>query len=313
MNNIVSRQNEQKQLERLAAQRELYSFAKRLHLLQVWLTVIIPITLFLISSIWNNLVAYFALFGIIIFIIDGILLQRTIKGQKLKAAKIQELFDCDVFELETSPLKVVKDIAVEEILLNYNAHKKIKTNIEKIHDWYPTNVEGLPISIARIICQRANCWWDSKLRIRYSNFLKYFGIVVFLSLFIYAFIAKVDVTNFTLYLSGLIPFFQFCNKEFIEHREAALRLNELVKYSEVIWNYALENPEDYHRIKLNSRRLQDEIYEHRCKSPLILDRFYNLFRDQNEVLMNRTSEILIDEAKEAIKKAKSLREQDEGT
>lgn len=301
MNNIASKQNEQTQLERLAAQREIYSFAKRLHLVQICFTVIIPIILFIVSSIWNSILIYSALFGVIIFIVDGILLQPTIKVQKLKAAKIQELFDCDVLELETSPLKIVNDITIEEILLNYNAHNKIKTNIEKIRDWYPTSVESLPISIARIICQRANCWWDSKLRIRYSNFLKYFGIVIFLSLFIYAFISKIDLIAFTLYISGLIPFFQFCNKEFTAHREAALRLNDLVKYSQDIWKYALDNPEDYYRIKLNSRRLQDEIYEHRCKSPLILDKFYNLFRDENEILMNRTSEILIDEANKKTK------------
>jgi len=296
MNNINTKQNEQKQLEKLAAQREIYSYAKRLYVLQICLTVLVPILLFIISSIWSDVLIYSALFGVVIFIMDGIMLQPIIKGLKLKAAKIQELFDCEVLELETSPLKIVNDIAVEEVLLNYNAHNKIKTNIEKIRDWYPTNIKALPISIARIICQRANCWWDSKLRIRYSNFLKYFGLAVFIILFIYAFISKVDLMTFTLYLSGLIPFFQFCNKECIEHREAALRLNELVKYSQDIWEYALENSEDYYRLKLNSRRLQDEIYEHRCKSPLILDRFYNLFRDQNEILMNRTSEILIEEA-----------------
>lgn len=296
MNNIASKQNEQKQLEKLAAQREIYSFAKRLYLFQICITVLIPICLFIVSSIWSNVLVYSALFGVVIFIMDGIMLQPVIKGLKLKAAKIQELFDCEVLELDTSPLKIVNDIAVEEVLLNYNAHNKIKTNIEKIRDWYPPNVESLPISIARIICQRANCWWDSKLRIRYSTFLKYFGLAVFFAIFIYAFISKADLMTFTLYLSGLIPFFQFCNKEYVEHREAALRLNELVKYSKDIWEYALENPEDYHRIKLNSRRLQDEIYEHRCKSPLVLDSFYNLFRDQNEILMNRTSEILIEEA-----------------
>jgi hypothetical protein len=306
MNNIALKQNEQKQLERLAAQREIYSFAKRLHLFQIGFTVVIPITLFIVSSIWNSVLTYSALFGVVIFIIDSVLINPLIKTQKLKAAKIQELFDCDVLELETSPLKVVNDITVEEILINYNTHKKIKTNIEKIRDWYPTNIENMPISVARIICQRANCWWDSKLRIRYSNFLKYFGISVFIGLFIYAFVSKVDLVAFTLYLSALVPFFQFCNKEFIEHREAALRLNDLVKFSQEIWDYALNNPDDYHRIKLNSRRLQDEIYEHRSKSPLILDRFYNLFRDENEVLMNRTSEILIDEANERIKAANKV-------
>ncbi len=302
MNNINTKQNEQKQLERLAAQREIYSFAKRIYFLQICLTVIAPILLFIVSSIWDCVLTYSALFGVIVFILDGILLTPIIKEQKLKAAKIQELFDCEVLDLETSPLKVVNDVTVEEILLNYNAHSKIKTNIEKIRDWYPTNIHNLPISIARIICQRANCWWDSKLRVRYSNCLKYFGILFFLSLFIYAFINKIEIDQFTLYLSGLIPLFQFCNKEFVEHREAALRLNELVKYSEEIWTYALANLDDYHKNKLNSRRLQDEIFEHRCKSPLILDKFYRLFRDQNEVLMNRTAEILIDEAVDSITK-----------
>jgi len=304
MNKIAAKQNEQKQLERLAAQREIYSSAKRLHLVQIILTVVLPIVLFIISGIWESFITYSALFGILAFVVDGIFIAPIIKRLRIKAAKIQELFDCEVLELEKSPLKVATDVSVEEILLNFNAHSKIKTNIEKIRDWYPTNIGELPISIARIICQRANCWWDSKLRIRYSNFLKYFAIVVFLSIFIFSFLSKVEVTTLTLYLSGLIPFFQFCNKEFFEHHDAAQRLNELVQYSENIWQEALANPEDYHRNKLNSRRLQDEIFEHRSKSPLILDKFYNLFRDQNEVLMNRTSEILIEEASEKINKSR---------
>lgn len=304
MNKIALKQNEQKQLERLAAQREIYSFAKRLHLAQIVLTVFLPIIFFILSSIYTSFIVYSALFGIIAFVVDSVFIAPLIKNQKVKAAKIQELFDCEVLELDKSPLKVATDVSVEEILLNYNAHKKIATNIEKIRDWYPTNINDLPISVARIICQRADCWWDSQLRIRYSNFLKYFGIVVFLSIFIVAFFNNSGVTDLTLFLSGLVPFFQFCNKEFFEHHEAAKRLNELVQYSETIWQEAINNTEDYHRNKLNSRRLQDEIFEHRSKSPLILDKFYNLFRDQNEVLMNRTSEILIEEANEKINKSR---------
>src|SRR5690606_30267782 len=285
MNKIALKQNEQKQLERLAAQREIYSFAKRLHLGQIILSVFLPITFFIVSSIYSSFIAYSALFGIIAFVVDSVFIAPLIKSQKIKAAKIQELFDCDVLELDESPLKVATDVNVEEILFNYNAHKKIADNIEKIRDWYPTNLTDLPITIARIICQRANCWWDSKLRIRYSNFLKYFAIIFFLSIFIVAFFSKSEVIELTLFLSGLIPFFQFCNKEFFEHYDAAKRLNELVQYAENIWQEAINNPEDYHRNKLNSRRLQDEIFEHRSKSPLILDKFYNLFRDQNEVLM----------------------------
>ena len=304
MNEIPAKQNQQVQLERLAAQREIYTYAKRLHLLQIIITVLLPIVLFVLSSFWNNIITYTALFGILVFIFDSISIAPLIKRLKAKAAKIQELFDCEVLELEKSPLKTVSDVTVEEILLNYNAHQKIERNIEKIRDWYPVNISELPISLARIICQRANCWWDSKLRIRYSNFLMCFGLIVFLLIFVISFISQINIVTFTLYLSGLVPLFQFCNREYFEHRDAAKRLDELVCYSEKIWEFALSNLQDYHENKLNSRRLQDEIFEHRSKSPLILDKFYNLFRDQNEVLMNRTSEILIDEAKIRMKKSR---------
>jgi hypothetical protein len=301
MNNIPSKQNEQRQLERLAAQREIYSAAKKLHVSQIVLTVVGPILLFIANLMWPMLGAYYALYGIVVIIIDGVLIEPIIKTKKTKAAKIQELFDCDVLELETSPLKVVDDITVEEILLYYNAHSKVKTNIEKIRDWYPKNIEQLPISIARIICQRANCWWDSNLRRRYSNFLKYTGLFIFLSLLVYAFLAEFSLIQFVLIGSGLIPLFQFCNKQYTDHRDAASRLDELVCYSQNVWSktISLENP---HLAKDDSRRLQDEIFEHRCKSPLILDLFFKVFRDEHEELMNKSTDILIEEFNKAAKK-----------
>lgn len=301
MNSIPSKQNEQRQLERLAAQREIYSSAKKMHIAQIGLTVFGPILLFVANLIWPKLGAYSALYGIVVFIIDGVLIEPIIKSKKTKSAKIQELFDCDVLELETSPLKVVDDVTVEEILIHYRAHSKIKTNIEKIRDWYPSNIDQLPISIARIICQRANCWWDSKLRRRYSNFLKYTGLMVFLSLLVYAFLADFSLIQFVLIGSGLIPLFQFCNKQYNEHRDTASRLDELVCYSQNVWNKTIlhDNPE---LAKDDSRRLQDEIFEHRCKSPLILDPFFKIFRDEHEELMNKSSEILIEEAHKAANK-----------
>lgn len=294
MNSIPQKQNEERQLERLAAQREIYSSAKKLHLVQVVVTVFGPILLFIANVVWSNLGAYSALYGIIVFILDGIIMEPIIKGKKSKAAKIQELFDCEVLELVRSPLKVVDDVTVEEILLHYRAHSKIKTNLEKIRDWYPSNIGQLPMPIARIICQRANCWWDSKLRRRYSNFLKYVGLIIFLVLLIYAFFAEFSLTQLVLIASGLVPLFQFCNKQYNEQREAASRLDELVSYSQNIWNKTiLHNNSEL--AKDDSRRLQDEIFEHRCKSPLILDPFFKIFRDEHEELMNKSSEILIEE------------------
>lgn len=296
MNQISTEQNSQKQLERLAAQRELYSSAKNWHGFQIILTVIVPVILTGLSFVFNYFAVIAAIFGVASFLIDISVIEPIIIRMKTKAAKIQELFDCDILQLPKSPLKTVDDITVEEVLLFYNAHIKIATNVEKIKDWYSPKVSQLPIKIARILCQRTNCWWDSKLRERYSSFLKHCSLVVFLIMMIAGYISNLSLIEITLIAGGLVPFFQFCIKQCNDNLDAAYRLNELVGFSRKIWDDALENKYSDDLLKANSRRLQDEIFEHRSKSPLILDLYYNAFRVSDEALMNRSSEILVDEA-----------------
>jgi len=295
MNEIARKQNEQKQLERLAAQRELYSSAKRFHGFQIIIAVVLPISLSVIACIFPKISVLIAIYGVISFLVDIAILEPLISRKRTKAAKIQELFDCDVLQLPKSPLKTVDDIKVEEVLLYYDAHVKIKSNIEKIRDWYSPAVSSLPLYVGRILCQRTNCWWDSKLRVNYSNFLKYSSIAVFGLILLAGYFADLSLVNFTLIVSALIPFFQFSIKQHNENLEASNRLDQLVNYSNSLWEKALLLfPVD--EISLDSRKLQDEIYEHRKKSPLILDFIYGSFRDKDEVLMNRSSQILVEEA-----------------
>ncbi len=301
MNQIPTDQNTQKQLERLAAQRELYSSAKRWHLSQIVLTVFLPVLLSSVALIRPYLSVISAIFGVLSFIADITFIEPVIKRKRIKAAKIQELFDCDVLKIPVSPLKTVDDIAVEEVLQYYNAHIKVKTNVERIRNWYSSEVGKLPMHIARILCQRTNCWWDSKLRERYSTFLMYTGSIVFTVIMIAGLIANLTLVQVTLIASGLIPFFQFCIKQYNDNNEAAKRLNELVAFSKQVWNEALSGNLSKEMIEGNSRRLQDEIFEHRSKSPLILDTYYKLFRDSQEELMNRSSEILVEEAQSLLK------------
>lgn len=295
MNNIEIIQNEQKQLERLAAQRELYSSAKRKHGWQIILTVIIPVCFAVVSFFNPQLSVIAAIFGLASFIIDISLIEPNIKRQKNKAAKIQEIFDCDVLELPRSPLKIIDDIAVEEVLLHYNAHIKIKSNVEKIRNWY-TGVSLLPITIARILCQRKNCWWDFKLKERYSNFLKISGIIVFAGMLVIGILLNSSLITITLIASGLVPFFQFCIKQYNDNQEAAKRLNELMKFIQNLWYDALHKNKTDQQLIVDSRRLQDEIFEHRSKSPLILDYYYGLFRKKDDEIMNRAIDILKAEA-----------------
>lgn len=296
MNQIPIEQNSQKQLERLAAQRELYSSAKKWYIAQIVLTVVIPVISATTSIYLTELAIFSAIFGVCVFVFDISIIDPEINKKKIKAAKIQELFDCDVLKIPKSPLKIVDDVTVEEVLIYYNAHIKIRENVEKIKDWYSPSVGQLSIKTARILCQRTNCWWDANLRRRFSVFLKYGSIVLFLVVLLLGYLANSTLINFTLIASTLTPFFQFCIKQCNENNEAINRLKELIAYSVQIWNEALINSCDEPTMTTNCRRLQHAIFEHRIKNPLILNVFYKLFRDKDEELMNRTSEILIQEA-----------------
>jgi hypothetical protein len=298
MNNIGIKQNEQKQLERLAAQRELYAAGKKIYVFQILTTVLIPIILSVIAVKFKDIEHKAACYGLFAILFDSIILERAIKRRKEKAAKIQELFDCDVLSLQASPFKIIDDVAVEEVLKHYRAHSKIASNIEKIKDWYPKKIQNLPLHIARLICQRENCWWDSNLRKRYVKMLDYLAITILIVMVCFGVMNNLIFVDLVLIGVALLPFFQFTIKQRNEHNDAVKRLDELRKNAEDLWKIGLDQSESEDLITEKSRRLQDEVFEHRSKSPLILDVFYNLLRNKDEELINSSTEQRLVEAKQ---------------
>ncbi|WP_028298600.1 S-4TM family putative pore-forming effector [Olivibacter sitiensis] len=294
-NDIPIKQNEQRQLERLAAQRELYSAAKKYFGLQTIFTLFVPVVLSVVALYVAGISPYSALFGVVIFILDLLFIEPVVERKKSKAAKIQELFDCSVLSLNHSPLKVVDDVSVEEVLQYYEAHQKIATNIEKIKDWYPKIVSRVDISIARIICQRSSCWWDKGLRNKYCSLLKTVTVLIPLTILVIGFLNDIPLVQFVLIISALVPFFQFTIKQYNDNRDMDLRLNKLTGYINETWRRILANAISQEQLDIEARRIQDGIYDNRVNAPLIFDIFYKWFRDKDEITMNRAAEILVSE------------------
>lgn len=292
MNQIATIQNTQKQLERLAAQRELYSSAKRLFGLQIIGNAVIPLTLSLVSTFRGNLSIYVAIYGICFFIIDNILVEPVIKQRKTKAAKIQELFDSDVLELSKSPFKTVEDVTVEEVLTHYDAHRKIESNIEKIRNWYNADLSALDMSSARLICQRINYSWECGLRAAYGNLLKVICVLLPLAVIIIALLSNLTLEQAVLIGGGLLPLFRFLTKQYQENKEAGEKLTKLNNYFNKLWERLLRGEIGERQMEEAARRIQDEIYDNRIKSPLIPDHFYRLYRPKRESLMTKTADKL---------------------
>lgn len=298
MNQITTVQNSERQLARLAAQRELYSSAKKFYLIESIGSIIIPLILTFISTFFTNISIYSALYGIGFYLLDSLVIELLITERKTKAAKIQELFDCDVLEMEKSPFKAVADVTVEDVLAYYDAHKKIETNIEKIKDWYPKEVEELDIRVARLICQKMNYAWDSRLRKTYSNFLKSVVVILVIIIIVGITLGRLPGEQVPLILAGILPLFRFCIKLFEDNRNATEKLIKLNGYFDGLWARIIENSIDEKELDESARHIQNEIYDFRIKNPLIPDAFYKFFKDKDESLMARSAENLITQLKE---------------
>jgi SMODS-associating 4TM effector domain len=298
MNQITTIQNSQKQLERLAAQRELYSSAKRLFNLQLVGNILVPLTLSFISAFHGNFSVYVAIYGICFFVVDTLLVEPGIKLRKSKAAKVQELFDSDVLELPKSPFKTVADITVEEILTSYDAHRKIQSNIERIKNWYNVNLDGLNVSVARLICQRINYSWECRLRRAYGNLLKIINVLLPLIVVGVALFAGLEINQLMLIGGGLLPLFRFVTKQYQENKESGERLMKLNNHFDSVWEKVILGKIDKDELKETARRIQDEIFDNRTKSPLIPDTFYRLYRPKEEALMGKSAASLVAELRE---------------
>src|SRR5213079_2941142 len=105
-------------------------------------------------------------------VLDVALLDRWKRSFQQRAAAIQELFDCRVLDLEWPTLKTPKPDA-EDV-------KGLATgrDVSKLRGWYPASVAPLSMHAARVVCQRSNCRWDSKLR-RYFRAMVV-GLAIFL-------------------------------------------------------------------------------------------------------------------------------------
>src|SRR5438034_9094825 len=105
-NSIPTDQNADRQLERLAAQRQLYSDAKRIQFWHTILSVPIVVAWSFVVLACPKLGVIAALWGIVLTFMDILTFTPWQSALKNKAATIQELFDCDVLQIPWHKLKV---------------------------------------------------------------------------------------------------------------------------------------------------------------------------------------------------------------
>ncbi len=303
MQNTISQdQNTTRQLERLAAQRYLYSTAKHFLIVQLFLDLVSPIVLAVIIALFPGFGIYGALIALLI-LVSGFYLESLQSSKREQAAGVQELFDCELLDMQCQDLIARNIPDTIEIMEAAEKYKRSDPTYKALKNWYPSEVDTLPLYLARLVCQRMNCLWDVQLRRKY---LQWVGLTFFFLCVIVLMVALVKgltVGNFLLVVvAPLLPAIGWIIREYRGQNEAIRRKDTLKRYAEELWADALNKRIPVEEIERKSRGLQDQIYNNRCNNPLILDAFYKRLLPKNEAQMNRSAKELANEALQSLGK-----------
>ncbi len=297
---IATKQNSDRQIHRLAAQRQRYATVKRVFFWQVLIGGPVAIATAVLSLMYPEAKGYVAAWGLLVTLGDVLWLTPWQKRFRTSAATIQEAFDCDVLQLPWNELKAGKPPDPELVQEQSAKYAKWAHKMPPLQNWYPPCVDELPIRFGRIVCQRTNCWWDATQRRRYAAYWAWAVSLICIAICVFALSRGSTVEN--LLLQEIVPFLPLLligYRQFTEQRDVAVRLDKLKDHCDTIWKTAMGGGSDEALLAM-SRNLQDEILENRRKAPSVLDFIFRRFRDDQETSMDYSAEQYVAEAKKTL-------------
>lgn len=294
---IPKLQNTEPHLGRLAAFSILYQRAKVVAAIQFALSVPAAVVSACIIAIEPSAKPWTTFFILSVALLDALVLERIQNHFRKLAARTQEQFDSELFGLEWRSLQVGEKPEVGDVLQAAECFKRRNPGMGYLKDWYPPVIGKVPQILARLVCQRTNCWWDSSLRKKYANALIAILVLVVSTVFIIALIEKESVESMILSVyAPIAPAVIWTLREVRRQHEAAFALDKLRNNVEQVWNSALRGQITPAKLDLATREIQACIFDGRSRNPLIFDWINRLVRKGHQISMNAKAEEMISEA-----------------
>lgn len=294
---IGKEQNSKQQLDRLAAVSFFYRRAKCFLGLQFVLTVPAALVLATIIFLIPDAKGWTTFYALTVALLDTLLLDRVQTRYKWLGARTQELFDTELLRLPWNKLRAESKPDSEDVV-QATAKFTNRQGLERLRDWYPPVAGQLPLPLARLICQRANTWWDAKLRKKYANTLMFMLVVSVVLVFALSLFSGQTVEEMVLSVYvPIAPAILWSVREIRRQHEAAESLDKLRTYVEGIWGDVLSRELDPATLITDSRQIQDSIFDGRYRNPLIFDWINRLVRSTQQTSMNVKAQELVAEAR----------------
>lgn len=290
-NNIVELQNKPENIKMLKAMRRLYSRVGILTILYFIFCVLVPIAIsftapYIDSENCQTLLHFLVAYNLL-SLIAGLWFECTTNKKRVLAAKIQQQFDCNVFELKWNKYAFGSQPPLEDI--NSNAKSP---NDKDFINWYDSEVNTIDRMLAVIICQRINLTYDVALRKRFILYITLVCSIIFLAIMVVAFCKNEGFRTTIVFVAvPLIPIIRW----FFSTRKAN---RDNMDKCERIKNIIDDHLEKFRNngIVFNDNDLceiQNCIYEHRKTSFKIPSFIYNMMRSKQEETTHITVKDLI--------------------
>jgi hypothetical protein len=227
------------------------------------------------------------------------LFDRIQKDRLKRGAKLQEQFDTDVFGLPWNRFVTGAQVEHEDVR-RLSAKPLSKKREAHFQAWYEVCVGRLPLHLARLIGQRTNISYDARLRRRYGGWLLTLTLLFGVALLYVGLYKGLQFPDLIMTLVvPFLPMLTWALRERMQQANAAISLTNLNGEWDKIWTKALGGA-DAAALTAESRALQDSIYQHRERSPLVFDWVYSIFRSANEDEAHHAAEDLVRKAEKAL-------------
>lgn len=283
----------------LRARHRNYRAAKVTQGLLVLVSIILPVIGVWVGPQIPEIRPYLALASLILLLLETALFDRIQKDRLKRGAKLQEQFDTDVFGLPWNRFVTGAQVEHEDVR-RLSAKPLSEKREAHFQAWYEVCVGRLPLHLARLIGQRTNINYDARLRRRYGGWLLTLTLLFGVTLLYIGLYKGLQFPDLIMTLVvPFMPMLTWALRERMQHANAANSLTNLNGEWDKIWNKALSG-EDEAALTTESRALQDSIYQHRERSPLVFDWVYFIFRSVSEDEAHHAAEDLVRKAEKAL-------------
>ena len=277
---IRERQNHERSLDRLVAQRFLYRQVKSVENCRLISVVIVAgLLLWGLAAEGGPCSQLATIIVVLLWFVDQVVLVRCAGRMKEEAATIQEDFDCFVLDIpwpeHASVARPTQD-RIKEL-----AGKGTRSGVarEEFADWYDgDDIPADPIA-AQLHCQRINCRWDGRLRKEWIGSIVSVVVVLGVACVAVGTLAGVSLLEVVLAVAAGLRLLAWLSME--RRTQSVAR-----EHMEKLHGYLSRADMQIGQMTLCDVRLvQAAIFEHRRACPTVPDWFYRFRRKAHEEMV----------------------------